>query len=138
MNTRRILEQLLEAQKQKDVVVNQVKTSVEAEVTATLVDPVTNETEKQTKVVTKEDKVIQTKIAPKKPTCYVTVEFGGNVNLGNYNMGKVRVGISVPTGVDIGEELRSEIDSVYQFANSWVSNRVEKEIQNLIKANENN
>lgn len=138
MNTRKILEQLLEAQKQKDVAVNQVKTSVESEVTATVVDPSTDVSERQTKVVTKEDKVIQTKIALKKPTCYVTVEFGGNVNLGDYNMGKVRVGISIPTGAEINEELKSEIDSVYQFANKWVSGRVEQEIQNLIKMGNGN
>jgi hypothetical protein len=131
MNTRKILEQLLEAQKQKDVTVNQVKTSVESEVTATVLNGVTPE--KETTVVTKEEKVLQTKVALKKPTCYVTVEFGGNVNLGDYNMGKVRVGISIPTGVEINEELRAEVDSVYQFANSWVSKRVETEIQSLLK-----
>jgi hypothetical protein len=131
MNTRKILEQLLEAQKQKDVTANQVKTSVESEITATVLNGTTPE--KETTVVTKEEKVLQTKVALKKPTCYVTVEFGGNINLGDYNMGKVRVGISIPTGVEINEELRSEVDSVYQFANSWVSKRVETEIQNLLK-----
>ena len=138
MNTRKILEQLLEAQKQKDVAAHQVTTVVEAEVTSTVFDPAIDTTEKVTKVVTKEEKAIQTKVALKKPTCYVTVEFGGNVNLGDYNMGKVRVGISVPTGVEIGDELKAEIDSVYQFANKWVSGRVEQEIQNLIKMGNGN
>ena len=136
MDTRKILEQLLAAQKQKDVAATQVTTSVESEITRTVLDPATNETSKETQVLTKEDRtILQTKVGLKKPTCYVTVEFGGNVNLGNYNMGKVRVGISVPTGTPIDDELKAEIDGVYKFANDWVSKRVETEIKNLVKSN---
>lgn len=131
MDTRKILEQLLAAQQKGDVKATQVTTSVESEVTRTVVDAATNLATKETQAVTKEEKVVQTKLALKKPTCYVTVEFGGNVNLGNYNMGKVRVGISVPTGCEISEELKTEIDSVYKFANDWVSKRVEQEIKSL-------
>ncbi len=133
MDTKKILEQLLAGrvpQGQTDVKVGQVVTSVSSEVTRTVLNEV-GLPEKVSEVVTPDTQgVVETKTL-KKPTCYVSVEFGANINLGDYNMGKVRVGITVPTGVEISEEMKKEIDQAYLFANKWVQARTDQEVKKL-------
>lgn len=132
MDNQLILSELLKkSTAPKEVETKSVTTSVESEVTRTVIEPSTNERERITATVTKEEKR-DYKIQPKKPTAWVSVEFGANINLGNYNMGKVKVSIALPTGAEDDPALKAEIDKTYTFANAWVSAKVEEEAKKLL------
>lgn len=56
----------------------------------------------------------------------VSVDYALTMNLGNFESAKISVSVQVPC-------YREEIDDAYQFAQSWVEERVSKE-RNMIRA----
>lgn len=70
--------------------------------------------------------------AKKGPSGYVTVEYGANINLGGYNMAKVRVSASVPTAfVEEPEKFSDTMQKAFDFARGFVHNKVDEEVKKL-------
>lgn len=105
-------------------------------VTTTVETSITRSDENRNRVetpVTSVSEDVASKIVLKKPMSYVTVEMGGNFNLGNYNMGRVKVSISVPSGVEIDDEYKKQVNDAYLFGQKFCESRVEEEISKLMK-----
>lgn len=75
---------------------------------------------------------IEKKVIQGKPV-YISVEYGGSFNMGNYNQAKVKVGISYPVGQEITEDMRRQIDVGYEFARQFVEQRFKAEVEQLKK-----
>jgi len=107
-----------------------VKSSVETTVESTKF--VDGEKVKEVQPVTEEKKEVETKFVREK-TLYLSVDMGATINLGNFNMGKVNVSLSMPVGTEITPELLAKIDSSYSFAKKFCETRMEQEVKELMR-----
>jgi len=69
-----------------------------------------------------EEKIHDGVIIPAHRLCQIHASGQHTVNLGNYESAKIMVGLTMPADKD-------DIDNAYDFAISWVSTRIEKEIK---------
>lgn len=58
-------------------------------------------------------------------------DYSHTVNLGNYESAKIGVGVSIPVGQEIDDELTAEIVKADEYASKFISERITKEIQEL-------
>lgn len=77
-------------------------------------------------VIQEEEKLHEGVIIPAHRLCTLHVSGQHTVNLGNYESAKIMVGLTMPADVD-------DIDEAYEFATSWVSDRIEKELDTTKK-----
>jgi len=74
---------------------------------------------------------VDTKFVREK-TMYASFETAATVNLGNFNMGKVKVSLSMPVGMEVTPELVEKINSTYEFMKSWCEHKLTQEIKGLM------
>lgn len=93
---------------------------------------VDGEKTKETKQIKEEKAQVETKLFREK-TIYVSYDLGATVSLGNFNMGKVNVSLSMPVGTEVTPELAQKIGGTYDFIKRFVEAKVEAEVKELIK-----
>jgi uncharacterized protein (UPF0212 family) len=84
---------------------------------------ITNNMSKEKEVV-KDDREYLYSGAMESNPIYVSVRAGSTLNLGDFNSGKIEIGISCPT---TGEDL----ENTFESAKNWLDKRLGKEIQEL-------
>jgi hypothetical protein len=87
---------------------------------------------KEVTQVKSEKKEVETKFLRDK-TMYLSFDAGATISLGNFNMGKVNVSLSMPVGMEITPELVKKIDGTYSFLKKYCETRLEEEVKDLIK-----
>lgn len=105
--------------------------SIETSVVKTAFDEMGNQV-KAEDVVT-ESSTNESKIYPMKPSGYVNFELAGNVNLGNYNSGRVKVGITIPVGKETDQSFGEELNKTFLYAKSFVEGKIGEELKKLSK-----
>lgn len=69
----------------------------------------------------------------KEKTMYASFESAATINLGNFNMGKVKVSLSMPVGTEITPELVQKMNSTYDFMKSWCETKLTQEVKELLE-----
>jgi hypothetical protein len=75
---------------------------------------------------------LEKKVMADRPV-YVSVDHGVTLNLGNFNMGKVNVSISMPIGKELTPEITAQIDSAYRFCQKYCEDKVGDEVKKLLE-----
>lgn len=82
--------------------------------------------------VTDERQVVTQKMYQNK-VAYVSFDSGATINLGNFNMGKTSVSISIPVGMEITDDFKKKLEDTYGFAKAFCEKKLEEEVGKLMK-----
>ena len=107
-----------------------VNAKVESSVEATRW--IDGEKKKEVTEVKSEKAEVETKFFREK-TMYMSYDLGATLNLGNFNMGKVNVSISMPVGTEITPELVQKLNTSFEFMKKYTETKMEQEVKELIK-----
>lgn len=109
--------------------------NVKANVNVTLSETKIGESGQKEKVETEiksEQKIVNQKVFKEK-LGYISYEAGGNLSLGNFNMGKFSVSMMIPVGIELSDEYKKRLQDAFDFAKEWVDTRAAHEAQELMK-----
>lgn len=81
----------------------------------------------------KDEKVVVNQRLFKAKLGYISYEAGGNLSLGNFNMGKFSVSMMIPVGIELTDEYKKQLEDSFNFAKQWVDTRAAHEAEELLK-----
>lgn len=109
--------------------ITEVKTRISTNVTVTGPDGMGGREER----VVKDEKVVVERKLFQQKLGYISYESGGNLSLGNYNMGKFSVNMMIPIGIAITDEYKKQIEDSFAFVKEFVDAKAAVEASCLLK-----
>lgn len=88
--------------------------------------------EKQTTILKEEKAEVEKKLMTGRPM-YVSVDYGGTVNLGNYESAKVNISVSSPVGIEFTDDVVASIKKQIESCQKIAQGFIEKELADLRK-----